>query len=310
MERASKIFVAGHGGLVGSAVVRALEFKGYSNIITRTREELNLMSQQDVLKFFVANNPEYVFLAAAKAGGIMSNSSYPADFIYQNLTIQNNVIDSSHKSGVKKLLFLGSSCIYPKLAPQPIKEEYLLTGPLEETNAPYAIAKIAGISMCQSYNRQYGTNFISVMPTNLYGENDNFNLETSHVIPALIRKFDDAINNGKSEVTIWGSGKPKREFLHVDDLADAVIFLMEQYNDSEIINIGTGEDLSIRELAELVKKVTDFEGDIIWDESKPDGTPRKLLDVTRIHSLGWKHKINLKDGIARTYAWYKETHSR
>lgn len=310
MERASKIFVAGHGGLVGSAVVRALEFKGYSNIITRTREELNLMSQQDVLKFFVANNPEYVFLAAAKAGGIMSNSSYPADFIYQNLTIQNNVIDSSHKSGVKKLLFLGSSCIYPKLAPQPIKEEYLLTGPLEETNAPYAIAKIAGISMCQSYNRQYGTNFISVMPTNLYGENDNFNLETSHVIPALIRKFDDAINNSKSEVTIWGSGKPKREFLHVDDLADAVIFLMEQYNDSEIINIGTGEDLSIRELAELVKKVTDFEGDIIWDESKPDGTPRKLLDVTRIHSLGWKHKINLKDGIARTYAWYKETHSR
>lgn len=310
MQKSNKIFVAGHRGLVGSAIVRALVRDGFTNIITRSRNELDLTNQKDVAEFFTTEKPDYVFLAAAKAGGILSNSSYPADFIFQNLTIQSNVIESAYRSGVKKLLFLGSSCIYPKLAPQPIREDYLMTGPLEETNAAYAIAKIAGITMCQSYNKQYDTNFISVMPTNLYGENDNFDLETSHVIPALLRKFDDAKNANASEVVIWGSGSPKREFLHVDDLAEALMFLMEDYNNSEIINIGTGEDLSIRELALLVKGITGFKGNIVWDKNKPDGTPRKLLDVSKLHALGWKHKIDLHTGLAKTYQWYKDPHTR
>lgn len=310
MELNSKIFVAGHRGLVGSAIVRTLSRKGFANIITRSRSELDLMNQLEVTRFFESEKPEYVFLAAAKVGGILSNSSYPADFVFQNLSIQSNIIDSAYRFATKKLLFLGSSCIYPKLSPQPIKEEYLLTGPLEETNAPYAVAKIAGITMCQSYNRQYGTNFISVMPTNLYGENDNFNLETSHVIPALLRKFDEAKSLGSKQVTLWGSGEPKREFLHVDDLADALLFLMENYNDSGIINIGTGEDLAISELAKLVKEITGFGGDIVWDREKPDGTPRKLLDVEKIHKLGWKHSIDLPEGLAKTYDWYKQDASR
>ena len=301
MKKDSKIFIAGHRGMVGSAILRKLTSEGYTNIITKSKKELDLTNQFQVNHFFHFERPEYVFIAAAKVGGIKANNDYKADFIYQNLMIQTNIINASYQTGVKKLLFLGSSCIYPKMAPQPLKEEYLLSGYLETTNDAYAIAKIAGIKMCQSFNQQYGTNYISVMPTNLYGPGDNYNLENSHVLPALIRKFHDAKMNGEPEVIIWGSGKPMREFLYVEDLADALIYLMMNYNDSEIVNIGTGEDISIRDLAYLVKEVIGFPGQIIYDSSKPDGTPRKLLDVSKIHDLGWSHKTNLKNGIELTY---------
>lgn len=290
--------------MVGSAIVRTLKEEGYKNLIIRTSQELNLTDQKAVEVFFKEEKPEYIFLAAAKAGGIMANSTYPADFIYDNLAIQINVINSSYMYGVKKLLFLGSSCIYPKHSPQPIKEEYLLTGELEPTNEPYAIAKIAGIKMCQAYNKQYGTNFISVMPTNLYGPNDNLDLETSHVLPALIRKIHEAKINNNEYATLWGSGSPKREFLYVDDLANACLFLMKKYNSSEIINIGVGEDLSIKELADIICKIMDYGGKIKWDKSKPDGTPRKLLDISKISELGWKAETNLKEGISKIYNWY------
>ena len=305
MNKDSKIFVAGHKGLVGSAIVRELNKKGYKNILTCTRQELDLQDSLAVKSFFEKEKPEYVFLAAAKVGGIVANSEFPADFIYQNLIIQNNIIHNAYLSKVKKLLFLGSSCIYPKFAKQPIKEESLLTGALEETNDAYAIAKIAGIKMCQSYNKQYGTNFISAMPTNLYGQNDNFDLKTSHVIPAMIRKFDDAKSSNAKEVVLWGSGKPKREFLFVDDLAEACVFLMNKYERSEIINVGTGTDLTIKSLADLIKKVVGFEGKIVWDKTKPDGTPRKLLNVKKINKLGWKTKTNLESGIKKAYMQYK-----
>lgn len=304
MERDSKIYIAGHRGLVGSAILRRLQAEGYSNIVLKTHKELDLERQSDVEAFFEMERPEYVFLAAAKVGGIVANKTYPADFIYNNLIIQSNVIRSAYKYGIKKLLFLGSSCIYPKFAPQPMKEEHLLTGKLEPTNEAYAISKIAGIMMCQSFKRQYGTNFISVMPTNLYGPNDNFDLNTSHVLPAMIRKFHDAKMNRQGEVTLWGTGSPRREFLHVDDLADACVFLMNNYNESEIINIGTGEDITIRELAEMVKDVVGFKGEIVWDSTKPDGTPRKLLDVSKLEALGWRHRTSLKEGIEGTYEWY------
>lgn len=306
MKKESKIFIAGHRGLVGGAITKNLKSKGFNNLILKTREELDLLDQKAVEKFFQTEKPEFVFLAAAKVGGIMANKTYPAQFIQENLTIQNNILESARKSGVTKLLFLGSSCIYPRLAKQPIKEESLLSGPLESTNRAYAVAKIAGIVTCQSYNSQYGTNFISVMPTNLYGPNDNFDLENSHVLPALIRKFHDAKTLGKNEVTLWGTGKAKREFLHVEDLAEACVFLMEKYNDSEIVNIGTGIDISIKKLAEMVKKVTDFKGKIVWDKTKPDGTPRKVVNVNKIHKLGWKHKIDLDEGLALTYEWYQK----
>ena len=302
MEKESKIYVAGHRGLVGSALKRKLESKGYTNLIFRTHKELDLTNQQAVNEFFEQEKPEYVFLAAAKVGGILANSTYPAQFIYENLMIESNIIHASYKYGVKKLLFLGSSCIYPKFAPQPLKEEYLLTGPLEETNEAYAIAKIAGIRLCKHYNQQYGTNFISVMPTNLYGPNDNFDLETSHVMPALIRKFHEAKVNNEPEVVVWGTGKPLREFMHVDDMADACVYLMENYDFSErgeIVNIGVGEDISISELVEIIKEIVGFEGEIKYDTSKPDGTPRKLMDVTKLNGLGWKAKISLKDGIKK-----------
>ena len=305
MEKGAKIYVAGHQGLVGSAIVRELERQGYKNLVTKTREELDLTRQEEVEDFFQKEKPEYVFLAAAKVGGILANDKYSADFIRDNLAIETNVIDSAYKNNVKKLLFLGSSCVYPKNAPQPIKEEYLLSGELESTNKAYAAAKIAGIVMCQSYNKQYGANFIGVMPTNLYGEGDNFDLENSHVLPAMIRKFHDAKESGGGEVVLWGTGTPKREFLYVDDLANACLFLMDNYDSSEIINIGTGEDLSISELANMVKEIVGYQGTIVWDSSKPDGTPRKLLDVSKIQSLGWKHSINLEDGIKRSYDWYK-----
>ena len=308
MDKDSKIYVAGHRGLVGSALKRKLESKGYTNIIFRTHKELDLTNQQAVNEFFKQEKPEYVFLAAAKVGGILANSTYPADFIYENLMIESNIIHAAYKYGVKKLLFLGSSCIYPKLAPQPLKEEYLLTGPLEETNEAYAVAKIAGIRLCKHYNQQYGTNFISVMPTNLYGPNDNFDLETSHVMPALIRKFHEARVNNEPEVVVWGTGKPLREFMHVDDMADACVFLMENFNADEIgefVNIGVGKDITIGELAELIKEIIGFKGEIRRDLSKPDGTPQKLLDITKLSSLGWKAKISLKDGIEQTYEWYQ-----
>lgn len=300
-----KIYIAGHTGLVGSAIDRFLRSKGYSNLIGRTHAELDLTDKKAVDAFFQKEGPEYVFLAAAKVGGIFANDSYPADFIYSNLQVQSNIIDAAYRFGVKKLCFLGSSCIYPKLAPQPIKEEYLLTGELESTNEAYAVAKIAGIKMCQAYNRQYGTHFISVMPTNLYGPNDNFDLQSSHVLPALIRKFSDAKSNGDKTVTIWGSGKPRREFLYVDDLAEACVFLMQQYNDGEIINIGTGTDVSITELATLIASLTGFKGTIKYDSSKPDGTPRKLLDVGKINKLGWKAKTSLEEGLRKTIGWYE-----
>ncbi len=306
MNKDSKIYVAGHKGMVGSAIVRNLKEKGYTNIIGKSSKELDLRRQEEVEKYFQGERPEYVFLAAAKVGGIYANNTYPAEFIYDNLMIETNVIHSAFKYGVKKLLFLGSSCIYPKMAEQPIKEEYLLTGSLEPTNEAYAIAKISGIGLCKFYRRQYGCDFISAMPTNLYGINDNFDLETSHVIPALIRKFHEAKVNGKKQVVIWGTGKPRREFLYVDDLADACVHLMNNYSDEIHVNIGTGEDLEIIELANLIKEVVGFEGEIIHDLSKPDGTPRKLLDVTLLHSTGWKHKTELKDGLEKVYRWYLE----
>lgn len=304
MDKNSKIFVAGHKGLVGSAITRKLQSHGYTNLVFRDSTELDLTDQKATMDFFVQEKPEYVFLAAAHVGGILANKTHKADFIYINLQIQNNVIYASYKNNVKKLLFLGSSCIYPKLAAQPIKEEYLMTGPLEETNDAYAIAKIAGIKMCQSFNEQYGTKYISVMPTNLYGQNDNFNLETSHVLPAMIRKFHEAKETNAESVTLWGTGAPMREFLYVDDLADAVVYLMNNYDESEIVNIGTGIDVTIKELAETIKDIVGFTGEIVWDKSKPDGTPRKLLDVSRLHGLGWKHNIELKEGIKMTYDWF------
>lgn len=309
LKPTSKIYVAGHRGLVGSAIIRALTRQGYTNLITRTHAELDLLNGAAVATFFDTERPEYVIDAAAKVGGIMANKEAPADFIYQNLQIQNNIIHNAHRTSVAKLLFLGSSCIYPKLAPQPIKEEYLLTGPLEETNKAYALAKIAGICMCESFRAQYGDNFISAMPTNLYGPGDNFDLQTSHVLPALIRKFDDAKRNGADSVTLWGSGTPMREFLYVDDLADACIFLLEQYNEAETINIGTGEDVTIKEAAETIQKIVGYTGTINWDISKPDGTPRKLLDVSKLHARGFTHRVSFEEGIRRTYAWYLENHT-
>ena len=303
MDKGSKIYVAGHTGLVGSAILRKLQTEGYRNLIVRTRRELDLCKQSEVEQFFSEERPEYVFVASAKVGGILANSIYPADFIYSNLRIQLSVIHSAYLYGVKKLLFLGSSCIYPKVTPQPMKEEYLLTGVLEPTNEAYAIAKIAGIKMCQAYNSQYGTNFISAMPTNLYGPGDNFDLQTSHVLPALIRKFHEAKLSGQP-VTIWGTGNPRREFLFVDDLADACHFLMNNYDGSEIINVGVGKDISILELAELTGVVVGYKGDIVYDQSKPDGMLLKRLDVSRINSMGWKATTDLRDGIARTYQWY------
>ncbi|MCL6445064.1 MAG: GDP-L-fucose synthase [Alicyclobacillus sp.] len=304
MRKDAKIYVAGHRGLVGSAIARRLQTEGYSNLIVRTHAELDLTDRAAVDAFFATERPEFVFLAAAKVGGILANDTYPADFIRENLQIELNVIDAAHRYGVKKLLFLGSSCIYPKFAPQPIKEEYLLTGPLEPTNDAYAVAKIAGIQMCQAYHKQYGDNYISVMPTNLYGPEDNFDLATSHVLPAMIRRFHEAKVSGANNVVIWGTGTPRREFLHVDDLADACVFLMNHYDDPSIINIGVGEDLSIAELACLVADVVGYRGDISYDTSRPDGTPRKLLDVTKIKRLGWEPKIELRQGILDVYNWY------
>ena len=306
IDKNSKIYVAGHRGLVGSAIVRKLKAEGYDNLVMRTSSELDLRDGVAVKAFFESEQPEYVFLAAAKVGGIWANSHYPADFIYSNLFIQLNIIHNSYLFGIKKLLFLGSSCIYPKFALQPMKEDYLLTGILEPTNEAYAVAKIAGIKMCEAYNHQYGTNFISVMPTNLYGPNDNFDLENSHVLPALIRKFHEAKESGAPSVVVWGTGSPRREFLHVDDLADACIFLMNNYDNSELINIGVGEDLTIKELALLIKEVVGFEGELLFDESKPDGMAQKLLDVSKINSLGWKAEIGLREGIEATYRWYCE----
>ncbi|MFQ9521524.1 MAG: GDP-L-fucose synthase [Turicibacter sp.] len=304
MEKSSRIYIAGHRGLVGSALVRNLESKGFTNIIKRTSKELDLRNQQAVQEFFKQERPEYVILAAAKVGGIHANNTYPAEFIYDNLMIQNNVIKAAHDFKVKKLLFLGSTCIYPKLAPQPIKEEYLLTGALEETNEAYAVAKIAGLEMCKFFKRQYGDNFISCMPTNLYGPNDNFDLQSSHVLPALIRKFHEAKVNHQPTVEVWGTGTPLREFIYVDDMADACIFLMENYDGEQHVNIGTGEEVSIRQLAETVKEVVGFEGELIFNTNMPDGTPRKLTTVDKLHALGWKHKVSLKDGIQLAYDWY------
>lgn len=310
IEKTAKIYVAGHRGLVGSAITRCLQAQGYTNLILRTHAELELLDDKDVEQFFAHKRPEYVFLAAAKVGGIYANSTYPADFISTNLAIQNNIIFNAHKFGVKKLLFLGSSCIYPRLCPQPMKEEYLLTGPLEPTNEPYAIAKIAGIIMCQSYNQQYRTHFISVMPTNLYGPGDNFDLQNSHVMAALIRKFYEAHERGSPEVVVWGTGKPRREFLYVDDLANAVVFLMNTYDENSIINIGVGEDVTIAELAECVKKVVGYTGRITFDTSKPDGMPQKLLDVSKLHALGWRSTTSLEEGIRKTLEWYTNNPAR
>jgi GDP-L-fucose synthase len=301
LEKQAKIYVAGHRGMVGSAIVRKLQVLGYTNLVLKTSAELDLRDQAKVAAFFAAEKPDFVFLAAAKVGGIVANNTYRADFLYENLAIQNNIIHSSFVNKVKKLMFLGSSCIYPKLAPQPLKEAYLLSGYLEETNEPYAIAKIAGIKMCEAYRAQYGCDFISVMPTNLYGPNDNYDLENSHVLPAMIRKFQEAKERGDASMTLWGTGTPMREFLHADDLAEACVYLMETYSDAELVNIGTGIDVTIKELAETVKEIVGFEGSIQWDTSRPDGTPRKLMDVSKLHSLGWKHKIELKDGIALAY---------
>lgn len=301
MEKNAKIYVAGHRGMVGSAIYRKLIKEGYNNIVTRTSAELDLRNQQAVTDFFAAEKPDYVFLAAAKVGGIVANNTYRADFLYENLAIQNNVIHNAYLTEVKKLMFLGSSCIYPKLAPQPLREDYLLTGTLEETNEPYAIAKIAGIKMCDAYRDQYGANFISVMPTNLYGYNDNYHPENSHVLPALIRKIHEAKINNVNEVVVWGSGSPMREFLFADDLADACYFLMENYNEPHLINIGTGHDLTIKDLALLIKDVLGYDGELVFDTTKPDGTPRKLMDVTKLHNLGWKHQVELREGIELAY---------
>lgn len=308
MDKNSKIYVAGHRGLVGSAIVRNLQNKGFRNIIYRTHKELDLTSQEAVRSFFESERPDYVFLAAAKVGGIHANNTYPADFIYDNLMIQNNVIKAAHDFKVKKLLFLGSTCIYPKMAPQPIKEEYLLTGSLEETNEAYAVAKIAGLEMCKFFKRQYGDNFISCMPTNLYGPNDNFDLKNSHVLPALIRKFHEAKINNSEVVEVWGTGTPLREFLYVDDMADACVFLMEHYDGEQHVNIGTGEEVSIRQLAETVKDVVGFEGELVFNADMPDGTPRKLTTVNKLHCLGWKHKVSLNEGIKLAYTWFLENY--
>ena len=308
MNLGAKIYVAGHRGLVGSAIVRNLEEKGYTNIICRTHKELDLTNQEAVRAFFEQERPEYVFLAAAKVGGIHANNTYPADFIYDNLMIQNNIIKAAHDFEVKKLLFLGSTCIYPKMAPQPIKEEYLLTGALEETNEAYAVAKIAGLEMCKFFKRQYGDNFISCMPTNLYGPNDNFDLKNSHVLPALIRKFHEAKVNNSEAVEVWGTGTPLREFLYVDDMADACVFLMENYDGEQHVNIGTGEEVSIRELAETVKEVVGFDGELVFNTEMPDGTPRKLTTVDKLHGLGWKHKVSLNEGIKLAYDWFLENY--
>jgi GDP-L-fucose synthase len=304
MDRTSRIFIAGHRGLVGSALVRKLQCEGFTNLILRTHDELDLTSRPAVDAFFAAVRPEYVFLVAGKVGGIQANSQYPADFIRENLAIQLNVIDAAWRKHVRKLEFFGSSCIYPKLAPQPIREEYLLSGPLESTNEPYAIAKIAGIKLCQAYRAQHGFNVIALMPTNLYGPGDHFDLENSHVLPALIRKFHDAREAGRAEVTVWGTGTPRREFLHVDDLASAAVFLMQNYDDPEIINVGTGEDLSIADLAVLIAKCVGYRGAVRFDTTKPDGTPRKLLDVSRLKALGWRPSIPLEQGIRATYQWF------
>jgi len=301
MEKDSKIYIAGHRGMVGSAIVRGLGRKGFENIVTRTSSQLDLRSQQAVADFFAEEKPDYVFLAAAKVGGILANNTYRGEFLYDNLMMEANVVHSAHLNGVKKLMFLGSSCIYPKMAPQPLREDYLLTGLLEETNEPYAIAKIAGIKLCEAYHDQYGSNFISVMPTNLYGYGDNYDLNNSHVLPALIRKFHEAKEENKPFVQAWGTGSPMREFLFADDLAEACLFLMETYNGRELVNIGTGQDLSIRKLTELVAQITGYEGEIQWDTTKPDGTPRKLMDVSKLHNLGWKHTIELPEGIAMAY---------
>ena len=301
MEKNAKIYIAGHRGMVGSAIHRKLEKEGFTNIITRGSKELDLRSQQQVSDFFAEERPDYVFLAAAKVGGIVANNTYRGEFLYDNLMIQNNIIHNAYLTGVKKLMFLGSSCIYPKLAPQPLKEEYLLTGLLEETNEPYAIAKIAGIKMCDAYRAQYGCNFISVMPTNLYGYNDNYHPQNSHVLPALIRKFHEAKVNAQDKVTIWGTGSPYREFLFADDLADACFYLMETYDEPSLVNIGTGEDISIKDLALLIKGIVGFEGELEFDTSKPDGTPKKLMDVSKLHAAGWKHKVQLEEGIRLAY---------
>lgn len=306
MTTSDKIYVAGHRGMVGSAIVRRLQKDGFTNIVSRTSTELDLRNQQAVADFFVNEKPDLVILAAAKVGGIIANNTYRADFIYENMMIQSNVIHHSYLNGVKKLMFLGSSCIYPKMAPQPLKEEYLLTGLLEETNEPYAIAKIAGIKMCDAYRSQYGCNFISVMPTNLYGSNDNYDLKNSHVLPALIRKFHTAKKENAASVEIWGTGSPMREFLHADDLADACFYLMQNYNEAGLVNIGVGEDITIKELALLVKKIVGFDGELKFDTSKPDGTPRKLMDVSKLHSFGWNHKINLEEGVAGVYSEVKD----
>ncbi|RDC54445.1 GDP-L-fucose synthase [Pedobacter chinensis] len=301
MEKNAKIYVAGHRGMVGSAIYRKLQKEGFENLIAKTSSELDLRDQQSVKDFFAEEKPDYVFLAAAKVGGIVANNTYRADFLYENLMIQNNVIHNAYLTGVKKLMFLGSSCIYPKLAPQPLREDYLLTGTLEHTNEPYAIAKIAGIKMCDAYRDQYGCNFVSVMPTNLYGYNDNYHPQNSHVLPALIRKIHEAKANNEKQVTVWGSGSPMREFLFADDLADACYFLMQRYNEPNLINIGTGHDLTIKDLALLIKDVLSYDGELVFDSSKPDGTPRKLMDVSKLHDLGWKHKIELREGIELAY---------
>lgn len=301
----SKVYVAGHRGLVGSALLRRLNKAGYSNIVRRTHAELDLANQEAVERFFAQELPEYVFLAAAKVGGILANRNSPADFIGENLAIQMNVIDNAHRYGVKKLLFFGSSSAYPKNAPQPLKEDYLLTGPLEETIRAYSIAKIAGIELCQSYRRQHGSNFIVAMPTNLYGPNDNFDPKTANVLPSLIRRFHEAKETNTPTVSVWGSGTQRREFLHADDLATACFFLMQNHEDAEIVNVGSGQDVSIKELAEAIKEAVRYEGEIVWDKSKPDGAPRKLLDISKLHALGWNHSITLESGIRHTYAWYQ-----
>jgi GDP-L-fucose synthase len=314
MQKNSKIYVAGHRGLVGSSLIRKLQSDGYANIIVRTHSELDLLNQMAVTDFFLVEKPEYVFLAAAKVGGILANNTYPAQHIYENLEIQNNIIHQSYLNGVKKLLFLGSSCIYPRLCPQPIKEEYLLTGLLEPTNEPYALAKIAGIKMCQSYNRQYGTNFIAVMPTNLYGINDNFDPQNSHLLPAFVRKFCEAKKNGEKQIVVWGTGVAKREFLHVDDMADGCLFLMNNFNPTKeqnekgeiFFNLGTGKDQTVKELVDIFKEVSGYNGEIIWDSTKPDGMPQKLQDMTKMHAMGWKANITLKNGIKSVCDWYVE----
>lgn len=304
MDKTSRIYVAGHRGLVGSAICRRLQSEKYTNLIAKARQELDLLNQSAVDRFFAAEKPEHVFLAAAKVGGILANSTQPAEFIYENLLVQTNVIDAAYRHGAKKLLFLGSSCIYPKFAPQPIREDALLTSPLEPTNEAYAIAKIAGLKMAEAYRKQYGFDAISLMPTNLYGPHDNFDPESSHVVPALIRRFHEAAQRNSPEVTLWGTGTVRREFLHVDDLADACVFLMQNYDQPEIINVGTGEDVTIRELAELIAEITGFRGRIVQDTSKPDGTPRKLLDVSRLNALGWRARISLREGLEQTYRWF------